>query len=729
MILKVSNEYLDFNADIELERQIKLFEDVSKTAGDFSYAFEVELTNHNIRVLQCPFPDNAAKNVYHKVDAELLGNDGNPLIRGFIRVEKIRGRIASCSFFSGNNNWFAMLSGPLADIDFSEFDSDQNITDIIASKGNTSGITWPIIDSGPLITRSYRQMTVEDFSPGIYVHTVIKKIFQYHSIKLRGELLNDPTFKSITTHRGVKSTVDIDASSSYVEKTSTTLMPTELDFYKVTWDNDSTYPFYDGDNDPFDLPNSRWVAPEKMRIRLEASLTPEIIDSSYSVRVYIYINGVFTFVDVGLAVGGLYNDAAVGDIVTIDRRIVVEKGDVIEIYSQWQQSSGSTQNNIVSGTLKITPEFIYHVSGASLVPPWTQQEYVSTVLAMFNVISSYDAVTKTLTLNLFDKIKSKRPVDISEYVNQPEVDYSQFISNYGKRNLFSYSEEDFGDLRDYNIQNFFRYAQGSVDVDNDHLEDSQDVLESDFSSPVGYLNTVFDMSMERMDLITLQEDETVDFTFVNDDGTGQAILTVDKDIFFPGDVVRITESTNAKYNGDWVVDVRSTGSIELEGLNFDTDATGKVTRLIHSYNDTDSVYVLYNIPDYALSKFSGRSSFRLDTTNITRHSVAFFSLLNTTRQINQDYVQGLSFGPISHPLFYQRTLLQSYWSLFEKILNDPVMLIFEDAHLPFNVNAQIDFLSPIFVKTQESSNLYYCNRQTGYRSKEFPCILELIKLP
>ena len=41
MMIKVGNEYLDFDDDITLERQIKLFENIATSNGDFSYAFDI----------------------------------------------------------------------------------------------------------------------------------------------------------------------------------------------------------------------------------------------------------------------------------------------------------------------------------------------------------------------------------------------------------------------------------------------------------------------------------------------------------------------------------------------------------------------------------------------------------------------------------------------------------------------------------------------------------------
>lgn len=44
MMIRVAGEFLDFNEEIEIERQIKLFEDIDSTNGDFSYTFELPKT-------------------------------------------------------------------------------------------------------------------------------------------------------------------------------------------------------------------------------------------------------------------------------------------------------------------------------------------------------------------------------------------------------------------------------------------------------------------------------------------------------------------------------------------------------------------------------------------------------------------------------------------------------------------------------------------------------------
>jgi len=526
MMIKVSNEFLDFSDLIEIEKQIKLFEDISSTDGDFSYAFELSKTLNNTRILGNPMPDNISKPVYQKIPAKLLSDSGAETYDGYLRIERVT-NVYECSFFAGNNNWFGMLSGKLSELGLSEFDTDITQTKIQQAIFNTEGVVFPLIDNGALDKRRFPLLKVEDFVAGIYVKTVFSKIFSSKGIKIQGELLNDVNYLSAITISNGKNQGEIDASSTFAENTGLT-RPVENDEYTVIFSNDSVFPYFDGSNNIYDHTTGITTIPVKMRVLLEVTLKPSIVDSSYNNRIYLYLNGAFTFIDIGLAAGGLYNSATPGDQdpFVFKRTITFNAGDTIYFTTQWQQSVGSTQNDIVSGTLKITPVFIYRAYGRTIIPDWTQQQYVSNVLRLFNVLASYKEATQTLTLNLFEKIKDKPAIDLSEYISDQEVDYSEFISSYGKKSYLSFKELQQEDFRFTK----FNYAKGQITVNNDFLSDSEDILESDFSNPIGYINQVFDMSIEKTNLIQTETDTSVDATAVTD-SVGQARFTIPEDIF------------------------------------------------------------------------------------------------------------------------------------------------------------------------------------------------------
>lgn len=717
MMCKIGSDYLDGFPDVEVERKIKLFENLDQSDGDVSFQFDVPETSKNARLLSYPVPDSTSKEVYHRIDCDLQDDSGVSLYVGFIRIERrVKREFISLSFFSGNSNWFGLIAGNLTDIDFSEFNIEQTIANIETSWSNTSGITFPLIDNGGLITRSIAHLKIEDFIGAIYVKTVFKKIFTSATIKLNGELFEDALYNKLITIKNSKSQTEIDSRSSYVLSNGVS-RPADNIYYKTTYDDDSTYPYFDGSANNFDLANSQYVADQKMILRVEASFVAQTVSPMLQI-IEVRVNGVTVKEKVGQSVSGAENTFSINVLIPL------EPGDVVEIYTIYGLTPGS---NILSATLKLTPTYLYTSYGDSVVPNWTKQAYVSAIFQLFNVITSFDPKTKTLTCNLFDKLKEKEPIDVSQYVNVEEIDYTSFISSFGKKSLFSYNEIDFDEVKDYNLANSFKYSQGVIHVDNDFISESEEIINSDFTNPFSYLNSVFDMSMERTNLISLNEGDGIDIDSVSDNA-GIARINISEDLFLVGDLLRITESTNPRYNGDWVVNVQAAGYVELNGLAFESNATGKITKLDYAYNSSDEVYLMVNIPLYENVNFTGNPSILLEDVLKSAFGLAYFSLLNTNRQINIDYKQSLSFGEIQDPLFYQRTILETYWSLVSRVLNDPVKPICTGV-MPANVYRSIDFLSPLLIKTLDTSNIYYSNLMSGYRSSYDPFRLELIKLP
>lgn len=607
-----------------------------------------------------------------------------------------------------------MITGLLSDLDLDRFDIEQTRDNIEASWLRNDGIVFPLVDNGALLTRSYPQLKIEDFVGAFYVKTIFNQIFVEAGIKIQGELLSDWMYNNIICLKNSKSQEEINARSSYVF-TNNSPRAAESVPIKTLWTDDFSYPYYDGSQNCFDLPNSRYIPDTRVRVQIEVNLVTTYVLASVNI-IFAYVNGVAVKSTVNL-----FTDHS-----TFNEKITLEAGDVLEIYSQWSSLFHTADDHIISGTVKITPTFIYKTFGKSAPPNWTKQQFVSNILRQFNVLASYEEGSHTLTFNLFEKIKDKTPIDLSEYISETEVDYSEFISDYGQNSILSYNEVEFDELKSYNTSKYFKYSQGSIRVNNDFLEPNVSIIESDFSNPIAYINGMFDMSIEKTNLLELEEADETEVTSVTD-ASGNARFNIAEDIFLVGDLVRIKDSTNTGYNGDWVVTAVSAGWIECLGTSFDTSATATIIKLDFVYSNSDDAYLLVNIPNYEITKFSGNTFFYLEDVGRISFALGYFDIINTGRQVNLDFIYSLSFGGIDDPLHYQTTMIESYFRLFSRVLNDPVKL-FCTAHLPYGVFVGIDFLSPITIKTLESTNQYYLNRISGYKESFLSCQLELIKL-
>jgi len=722
-MIKVSNEYLDFDDVIEMEKQIKLFEDISTTDGDFSYAFELQKTLHNTRLLQNPFPDSISKLVYQRIPAEILNDSGAVTYSGYLRIERIT-QVYECSFFSGNNNWFGMIGGQLQDLDFSVFDIDNNEITIVDSWDNTEGLVFPLLDNGPLITRSWAQIKIEDFVAGLYVKTIFKKVFTDAGIKIQGELLEDWRYQHLLCVANSKNEDLILSASSFVEKNVSQVIPFNTTV-QVAWDNDSVIPYFDGSLNSFDLPNDQYIAPLKMTVMVNFSDVYLGTGFGGLVLTAIRVNGVNVRT---VAVGAIEN---VETVCPLNVVLQLNIGDIITVHQNQTNADGDA-GQILRGTIKITPTYIYRTIGSSVVPNWTKQQFVSNVLRIFNVLPSYEPGTHTLTLNLFEKIKGKPAIDLSQYISETEIDYQEFISDYGQNSRLSYSEVEYEQLKTYNKGKFLKYGQGNIEVGNGFLEPEKEILKSDFANPIAYNNPVFDASLELTNLIELEEGEEIQFPDVANDGYGDAAFQDPNGIFLVGDLARIVDSSNEVYNGDWVVKSIPSGHVVFNGLPFDTAATGTIKKLNYKYSSNEDVFLFLNIPNYQVSRFSNASIvfdsggfYPIPLNNV---ALAYFDLINTGKQINHDFIYSLSFGEIDDPLRYQIGMIHSYFRLFSSVLNDPVKLI-STCTVPYDVYNRIDFLSPIKIQTEETQNVYYLNRITGYKESYLDSEWQLIKLP
>jgi hypothetical protein len=707
MIRTYTGGFLDFDGEVDVERQSKLFEALDETWGDYSYSFDLPLTQNNITELGIPFPDNKSKVVYNKVHVDLLSETGEALYKGFLRIERIT-NVIEASFFAGNNNWISQLTGNMTDLNLTQYDQSLTESNIIARATATSGIVFPIIDTGTLITRRYHNFKPEDFVGCFYLNTLFREVFNQSHLKIEGDLLNDAIFNQAVVCTNTRSKIEVNRNSISVGKNSAQVLGAAIDNGTVSFNLTSGSGYFVGDNVTFS--GTAYTAAVDMIVDLEASIT------ATGTLVYFFSRS-----GTG-SVGGASGTNASLNVKNV--KLTAGQGVAISVLNLFGGSK-----TITAATFKITPRFIYKAFGSSSVPLWTKAQFVSEVLSLFNTVTAYDADTSTVTINLLKKIKDRPATDISEYIQIQETDYSEFISNYGKLNTLSYQEAEDEDLREYNISEFNRYGSGVIPVDNDFLEDTGEILQSEFTAPLSYINPTFSASLEKINYVELEEDENKEITAVVDSsGIPQFSVTDADDFFEVGDLV-VIESTELSYNGHWIIDAVTSTYFTVQGLAFRVDAIGDVRRMNHRMTTDDSVYLLINTTSQNVNYFSKmHTEYFINLNDYSTFPLAFFSLIHNETQVNEDFKQSLSLGAITHPLFYQRTMTEAYWGIVERILNDPVMLK-TIAHFPEHIHMRLTPLNPVYIKTLESTNLYYINNESGYKGSSWPCEINLIKLP
>jgi len=717
MMLKANGEYLDFSGDIEIERQSKLFEAFSETLGDFSYAFDLDDTANNRRILQVDSVNRTNKIIYQSIPAEVQNDSGVGIYYGMLRVEKYT-NVITCGFFSGNNNWITLLTGNLLDIDWSELDVAKSST-MVTDTWNSSltGVKFPIVDKGGLEnrlgqafandTRNLNQNAF-DFHPFYFVSQILKKVLTNAGLKISGELLQDALYQNliITSNRGDTRADRIDDRTSKVGRNSSQSLPTSRTKLQLT----STDPFSDGESELWDNTLFRYVADVAMTIKIVHDLRTSVDQEyTYEIEVNGSVERTWEFTEEN----------------TYTTTLDLVAGDYVDFYVT---SVTSTANLLTGSSITIYPLYFEYFYASDYIPSMDKSTFVRNVFNMFNVVIDYNPFTKTLDTRLFKNITLQPEIDISEYVSSIEVDYYEFIDSFAKINNFKYTVPEITEVEDYNKANTLEYGAGAIRLTNKYLNESVDVLELEFAPPFTYYNNNFAAPIAKINFASYSRvnDTEFDITSVSDSsGIARFNVTGAMPIgMVVGRIVEIFDSSNSAYDGTGILSVVTGTYFELVNVSFINTATANFNLITTEVLDSDTPIIMVN-SFLSISEFSPFSTVYLGSNPFTEATYAWFDK-PFTGLVTDGMVNSLAFDPVNQLGSYQKGLIDNYYSDLKSILNDPVK-IYAVCNLPESVFKQITFTQPIRLRFGDFDCQFYGNKISGFKNSWTSCIFELIK--
>lgn len=734
MMIKVGDEYLDFDGDIQMQRQIINYETV-ETVGDFSYSFEVQPTANNKRLLRLESIDSESSPYESPtVPCQIQNNDGVTLHYGDILVTDTF--LIQCSFISGNNAFFKLINGNVRDIDLSQYDVIMTEDAIESSWSANEGVVFPLVDRGGLtfrkdpflvLRRSTNLVRTSDFQPFIYVKNAFRKVFADAGIKITGDLLDDGTFNALITTNNDDDYVQsrIEERKVRVRKTIPQTI-TDAGYTKVTFDDDTSLGYYNNDFMPFDLSNSRWVGDLQGRINIKSKFI--LSDGSKNV--------IFEWFSLPVASGnlrvvrGTTVNIAVNDFESLGGAsgLLTFPGNYVELYAKVDPATPGSVD-IIEGDWEGTVLSIDNVYASGLLPNQTKRDFINDIFRMFNVICSYDFFSKTLNISLFNKLITRPEQDLSQYVSSYQKQSGfEVVSDFSKRNVINYSQDDSPEVEDYNKANEYQYGSGYIDINNRFLNDESELFSVEYTAPFSQYYSAYGLQLLRLNYIEYYVDDSViDITSVTDNGSGLA-----------------------KFNGGSL----SGGPPVYHNNNYIDDAQGKIDYLLNNreINNTSQIIAIHvinvslpisikftqdNVPlgiDYGVPNrayeftnptYNGdwlRVEFSPEAR--TEASVAVFSKYEDGTDLDV-FKQGLSFGNIKNHTTLN--LVDTYYSLNKKFLNTAVKI---EAQLvvPENIYKKLDFLRPVRLITKDFNSLFYINKDVGYIDSANEFVIELIKI-
>lgn len=700
MIVRVGDDgFLELEELIEVEKKVKLFDDISTTEGDFSYSFDIPKTLNNISIIEVYSVNDSARRWARKIDASILNDSGVVLHVGFLRIESDSNpRQYQASFFSGNTNWIDQLDFSLLDLDW------EYLPMATADQNPTSGITVPIIDKGALSKRRAPVMVDDDFLPFIYVKDLITRVCNFTGIKISGDLLKIPEYNKLIVTSGSNKFQQTRLANieAYVGKTGNQTIAGSAGAatYSVVTFTKVSSPFFNSVNANWNTTNSRYYFDSTIKeIDIEIDWPLDNGSSGFGFR--IYKNG---FSSTNVIYESVHSPNTRKLKLSLDEADLgydlPESGD----YYTFGMSCISSRDVLSGASVRITPRKFYDFFATEAIPDMTATTLISNVFKAFNILASYNALNKTIYANNLDRILNSDPLDLSEYLTVDENNFEEFVSNYSKRNTLTWSQGNSDFIEKFDSENDNPYASGVIEIDNDFLEEEDMLIEMDFKNVWQQRVNAFGLDLPYLDMIQETVVDVRDLTSVSDSGASdEAVFNYSGDPFIG--IIRVSESTRPEYNGDYPQFTYAASSTNGRVL-YTGNATGKVELIALSMKSSDPVFLLNN-PSQSVPTVAGLDQIFIASNFIGYSTLSITNFLNTS-----NFPASLGFDKLK----------DRYFSVTEKLLNTGIKT-YASGNIPEAIYNQIDFNRTIRI----GESVYYINAITGYKGSKYSVTFELIK--
>lgn len=502
---------------IALQKASSKVGDLQSRQGSFTNDFAIPATAENVAALGfASLLEIIGQEVTHtkKIDAILI-QDGMEIGRGYIQIVEANylNRTITISFFGGTSDWVSKLSGiSIRDINLSAFNHDWTLDNIRDSWTNTDGYIYPLIDYGDLDGFGFATdaFYTEDFYPALYRKTILAYAFSEVGYKIGGSFVNEFGYQRAIIPFSEKSFLSSPEFSDTFIGSMTGQQLYQQTFSSVPQDvtqnlNFSTVTQNDYNN--FSSFTNQFTAEkaETFRMRLEVSITNFQItntggagadESTLSIVVsdstgatvlpaqeILSLTGTGTTSTSGSFVFEFDWSAGAGDLLNAQFNFTTTSTTATSVqyiaqYDTYTLHCDGINRNMAPGDL---------VEMAYVMPDINVLDIVRDMVQQYGLIVSTNDYTQTVNFDRFELMPKKASIDWSSKVNIADVhrlDFTDAVSDYSRVNLWKYAEsnEDDGELFEYDSDNTKPLGQGQIEIENDFLSDESILHESIFKA-------------------------------------------------------------------------------------------------------------------------------------------------------------------------------------------------------------------------------------------------------
>lgn len=697
--------------------------------GDVSINFSVDNNSINRNVLNYFGPQMTGQVAWTKQAFNRIRN-GNVIDRGYIVIQNEEGDYLNCFYVSGNSNWVQLLNGLITDLDFTgvtngtDYNVTWNAASVISRATATDGIIFPLVDwaydldmgkgSGDakyyacyslLDNRNTLDFSYQDFYPCFYVSSLVTEILQQNGLKLAGNLINDPIYKSliITPHNGTmrrdsfKNVYAVGSAQSFASGVT------------------QKYTSFTEVSDPDGLfSNNSYTANKKASVYF--NLTNVTRTGTGITTVSVYKNGVSVY-STGWIMNGYSAKSTLLNCVF---------GDVFEVYvTNAVGPAYSATINVLIETPVIISNGDY-VNPSNFLPPLKNLDVIKFCFNYFGCSVNFSDSSKTITANIIEKIQTDTASDWSEYYQSHRSEYTvnQAQNNYMKWNK---NVTDV-DIKNYNDSHVVNFGDGNITTGNT-LKKDNDILNLPFNvSAFGLAKN--SVNLANIPLINLvDEGDPIPYTGTFLDSNGVTIYTVPVGSVINSTIARITNSSGVNL-----------GYFLFVGSDDDPSYFGFLSYF--SSTDTGNIYpqrfasqevgarILTVKPNTSFADFSNGSSFTLFSslnagTTETSIPYAVFTKPIVTDTIDQ-WKNNLAIDNPDSGGFVDPTIKQLYFNKISKFLQNPDVRC--QMTLPESVYQSFAFDQFIYLKTKNLTGYFFVDSIVNYIDANTPVEVNLYML-
>ena len=536
MELYLNDTLLDLPANylIALSYAVNTLTDLSTVQGNISNSIALPATANNRAALG--YPDdlnyNGAAIIRSKLPCRYVQNGVDVIPQGNLRIVGTEKGALKVVLSNGNTDFFDLLTGKLRDLDMSEYDHVWNQANVVASRTQTDGYIYPIINYGN-VGEGDSSIDAQQMRPAVFAKYIVRKVVESagytladQSIQLAGYTLDDEILADAITAPIYNNLLLPFSNDKFVHSARyiNTYMAQNVQVENSTQQNalglvNGTVVAIGFDQKIADAGNlwngASWVAPQIMTVDINVQF-PHIQIQRYAavgdnskglyLKIYQSPAGAANPLDPQYKIFepdslGLDLDSGIGDHLDFAMQlssISVQPGDKITIAFETAGTPGGGGIDV-----HIYPGAVLNISlngdkvnfGETVqlegnLPDMACKDFLKFISFMFCAVIQTDNVNKVVSIVPFGHIVQNIPkaIDWSDRITQDGEDFDVQVGDYCQQNEAKYKHDD--------TVSPDTYGNGSFYINDQNLDLYQDVYDIPFAASfenlvLGGMRTLF----------------------------------------------------------------------------------------------------------------------------------------------------------------------------------------------------------------------------------------------